>query len=136
MSLTSGWRSAARVATAAPIDRTTIWHSRNGSFTFPPVEDAALHLCNLVALYAEGLREPLHFFPRTSWTFMEEGEKLGPAEGKWLTRPSYRYGEDRDAAYQLCLRGIENPLDEKFERCARIVFGPAFAVIADVRLRK
>ncbi|MDQ6618429.1 MAG: exodeoxyribonuclease V subunit gamma [Pseudomonadota bacterium] len=116
-----------------PADPRTLWQSRDGSYLLPPIADARARLHELLTLYSRGLRAPLHFFPKSAWCLVTKGGRVG-AERQWFSTVSHRYGEDRDASYQLCLRGVENPLDEAFEGCARTVFAPLVAVIQDLRL--
>ena len=87
---------------------------------------------SLVALYATGLRMPLHFFPKSSWCFVRKGSSA--ATNAWQSSAFRRFGEDRHAAYRLCLRGVDNPLDDAFERCATTVLEPLLAFIDDDRL--
>ncbi len=116
------------------VARRTVWLSRDGRFVLEPVQDAASVLQALLALYAEGLRAPLHFYPRTSWCYATT-TSANRAASAWYTTRYHRFGEDRDAAYRIALRGIANPLDGAFERCATTVFGPLLAVIDDQRLK-
>jgi len=89
-----------------------------------------------MSLYAEGLRMPLHFFPKSAWAYVTEGT-LGAAQQKWLTVPSHLFPrEDHDPAYRLCLRGVPDPLDAAFERCAHIVLDPLLQNIDDARIDK
>ncbi len=114
------------------VARRTTWHSRDGTYVLNPVDDPLAHLHTLVALYAAGLRMPLHFFPKSSWCFVRKG--LSAATSAWQSSAFRRFGEDRHSAYRLCLRGVDNPLDEAFERCAATVFEPLLGFIDDPRL--
>jgi len=88
----------------------------------------------LVALYCEGLHRPLHFFPKSAWAYIVKNGSLTRAGETWFSTAFRQYGEDRFATYRLALRGIENPLDAAFERCAHAVFDPLIACIEDVRI--
>ena len=46
------------------------------------------------------------------------------AAGTWQSTSFRPYGEDRDPAYRLALRGIDLPLDDEFVACATAVFAP------------
>jgi exodeoxyribonuclease V gamma subunit len=116
---------------AAP--RTT-WHSRDGHYILRSVEDAHGQLAALLGLYREGLRRPLHFFPKSAWTYVTQETNMSKAMGKWQSTPSRPYGEDRDPAYRLALRGVDDPLDAEFVECATTVFAPLHAIIEDDRL--
>jgi exodeoxyribonuclease V gamma subunit len=113
----------------------TTWHSRDGHYVLPQLEDARAQLGVLLELYRDGLHRPLHFFPKSAWSYMSEGESLTKAASTWLSTSFRPYGEDRDPAYRLALRGVDEPLDDEFERCAVTLFGPMLKVIEDDRLK-
>lgn len=132
----SGWLShlflnATRPAGVRP---RTIWHSRDGRYVIEPCEPARDHLRALLALYRKGLRQPLHFFPKSAWTFVAKGGNSSAARNTWHSTRERPFGEDRDPAYRLALRGQEDPLDPDFEACARTVFGPLLEYLDDPRL--
>ncbi len=66
---------------------------------------------------------------------MTEGKTPARARNAWESTRSRPYGEDRDPAYRLALRGIEDPLDAEFVECATTVFAPLLAVLDDVRVK-
>ena len=113
----------------------TTWHSRDGHYLLPPVEAARSELGALLALYREGLRRPIHFFPKSAWNYMIGDGSLQKASKTWQSTSFYPYGEDRDPAYRVALRGVDDPLDDEFEQCAAIVFAPLLRVIDDHRLQ-
>ncbi|MEP7208544.1 MAG: exodeoxyribonuclease V subunit gamma [Casimicrobiaceae bacterium] len=120
------------VMQAEDVTAATRWHSRNGCYTLPPVASARAHLQALVELYARGLRAPLHFFPKSAWKYASEG--MAAARKAW-TRTYGRWpGEDHHPAYRLCLRGVDDPLDDAFMANARRVFAPLLECIDDPRL--
>jgi exodeoxyribonuclease V gamma subunit len=113
----------------------TLWHSRDGHYLLPPIDNAHEHLAALIKLYHDGLHRPLHFFPRSAWSYCVNNRSLSMATSVWLSTSYRRYGEDRDPAYRLALRGVEAPLDEEFVGCATAVFGPQLQIIEDARLK-
>jgi exodeoxyribonuclease V gamma subunit len=113
----------------------TLWHSRDGHYLLPPIADAHEQLNALLKLYRDGLHRPLHFFPRSAWSYCVNKRSLSMASSVWLSTSYRRYGEDRDPAYRLALRGVEAPLDEDFFSCATAVFGPQLQIIEDARLK-
>ncbi|MGE5089430.1 MAG: exodeoxyribonuclease V subunit gamma, partial [Candidatus Levyibacteriota bacterium] len=131
-----GWIEHLFVNAMAPAGVTpqTTWHSRDGRYVLPPIDDARERLAALLALYREGLRRPLHFFPKSAWKYMSRGEKPSDAANAWYSTQQHPHGEDRDPAYGLALRGIADPLDDDFIACAKAVFQPLLDVIADHRL--
>jgi exodeoxyribonuclease V gamma subunit len=101
----------------------TRWFGADGSgFEYARCVDARGELAGLLSLYRAGLVAPLHFFPRTSWAYLEEDGKLGAARSCWLGSDLSR-GESDHPAYRLALRGVADPLDARFIECAEAVFG-------------
>jgi exodeoxyribonuclease V gamma subunit len=64
---------------------------------------------------------------------MTNGQSIRAAQQIWLSSPHHAYGEADDPAYQIALRGIEDPLDEKFEQQAQAVFGPLLEVLGEIK---
>ena len=112
----------------------TRWISRNGEYRLHPCEDGNGILQELLTLYRRGLREPLHFFPKSAWKYVANGESLSKASAKWRSTRDRPWGEEEDPAYRLALRGIDDPLDKDFEQCAATVFSPMMNCIEDDRL--
>ncbi len=99
----------------------TTWHARDGVLRLPAAERAHETLRELLRLYRLGLTRPLQFFPKSAWSYIESGGNARAAATTW--RSAHRPGEDADAAYQLALRGIHEPLAGEFQACAAAVFG-------------
>jgi exodeoxyribonuclease V gamma subunit len=97
---------------------------------FRQVEDAETILKQLLTHYWKGLREPLHFFPRSSWEFAYgviqqnkiPGDALAKARDVWRGS-DYRRGEIEDPYLHQCFRNTD-PLDDFFQELALEVFGP------------
>ena len=125
-------------AAAAPAGAAlcTRWISRDGEFRFGPVDDAPGALARLLQLYARGLCEPVHFFPKSAWAFMVGKQNLNKARARWRSTPRAPHGEDSDPAYALALRGVDDPLDGDFQACAVSVFGPLLDCLDDPRVRR
>jgi exonuclease V gamma subunit len=107
--------------------RTTWMIARDGTWRFDPVDDALSILENLLALFDQGQRECLHFFPESSHTFVVESRKdivkgRKKAREKWLGS-DYSSSEKDDAYFSLCFRDVD-ALDDRFEDLADRVFGP------------
>lgn len=103
----------------------TRWLGADGEFSFAPCVDAAAHLRQLLALYRQGLDRPLRFFPKSAWEFVTAG--LPAARNAWQVTPYHPYAEGADPAYMLALRGVDEPLDDEFQRLAHAVFDPLLA---------
>lgn len=132
----NGWIAHLFLNVISPPEVTprTVWHSRDGHYVLPKIDDARGQLEAMLRLYRDGLHQPLHFFPKSAWEYASNGESLSKAAGAWLSTSFRPYGEDRDPAYRLALRGVDEPLDDEFAQCAKTVFGPLLRVIQDDRL--
>jgi exodeoxyribonuclease V gamma subunit len=128
------WLLHLSLSAAAPpaVVPTVRWLSTDGEFSFEPVETPLPLLKQLLLLYRRGLMRPLHFFPRSAWSYARHG--LPKARAEWLDNPA-RPGEQDDAAYRLALRGIDEPLDAQFESTAAAVFGPLLDHLLDDRVK-
>ena len=96
-----------------------------------PCADPAAALRALLRLYRQGLSEPLHFYPRSAWELQNKGP--GAARSVWLSVKGVFVGESEDPAYRLALRGVDEPLDARFDALARAVFAPLMASLQDDR---
>jgi exodeoxyribonuclease V gamma subunit len=100
------------------------------SLTLPPLENAPELLADLVGLYRDGLRWPLHFFPQASWLYLTEG--IAKAEERWNGTDHSPYpAESSDSAMALCFAG-QNVLDNEFELLAQRIYAP----LQDVAIEK
>jgi len=116
-------------ASPAGVQLRTRWLSSDGEFALQPCADAPAQLQALLALYRQGLGEPLHFFPRSAWALRRDG--AGAARAAWQSPRTWSEGDD--PAYQLALRGVAQPLDAAFEALAERVYGPLEALLQDER---
>ncbi len=105
----------------------TTWQARGVRFSLAPCDNPLGVLRGLLALYEQGLRAPLYFFPKTAWKFIESGGSVSVATTAWRSTKERPFGEEADAAYRLALRGLPDPMGDgfgEFEACAHAVFGP------------
>jgi exodeoxyribonuclease V gamma subunit len=108
--------------------------ARDGRFFLTECEQPVAALETLVRLYAQGLREPLAFFPRTAWEWIN-GDQQGPAKAIAAFRPGgfNEYAEGHDAAYRLALRGRPDPFSPEvvaaFYANAHAVLDPLLACL-------
>ena len=120
----TGWINHLLLCAAAPggAECVTRWVARDGVRTFTPLEagDARARLAELVACYRDGLQRPLHFFPKSSWSLIRNGDYK--ARQAWIGSPDFGGERDRPA-HRLVLRGGADPLDDEFEELAGRVFG-------------
>jgi exodeoxyribonuclease V gamma subunit len=121
------------LALPSATSRHSYWHFRDRVIELRPVEEAQSLLRSLLQRYRDGLSFPLRFFPKSAWAFMTNGQSIRAAQQIWLSSPHHAYGEADDPAYQIALRGIEDPLDEKFEQQAQAVFGPLLEVLGEIK---
>jgi exodeoxyribonuclease V gamma subunit len=59
---------------------------------------------------------------------------MAKARQRWTSTPDRPYGEDRDPAFALALRGAGDPIDAAFVTLAGAVFGPLLDHLEDPRL--
>ena len=119
---------------AAPegVARASRFEAEDRAFALGEVKDAAARMERLLQLYADGLRQPLPLFPRSSLTFVEQAVKkdeeaaLKSAANQWLGG-EWATGESEGPYYATAFRGCENPLDARFTEVAREVFEPLLA---------
>jgi exodeoxyribonuclease V gamma subunit len=95
---------------------------------YSPIEESEKELEALLKMYWRGLSKPLHFFPDSSWAYVESIVKgktrekaLESAKNKWVGN-EYIPGEVKDLYYQLCFGKID-PFNMEFENVAMAVFG-------------
>jgi exodeoxyribonuclease V gamma subunit len=104
---------------------------------FDHVAESNRILEDMLTLFHQGLEEPIHFFPETSFKYAEQilrkavSEKLAlqKAQKTWLSSysvRSYSKSESEDPYCDLCFRHLD-PLDESFKKLAINVFAPLLA---------
>ena len=129
----AAWLQHLALCAAAPpgVALRTRWLSSDGEFSFEPCGDAATRLRELLALYRRGLQQPLQFYARAGLALVERG--LDAARAEWWPSTHRPFAEGADPAYQLALRGIEDPLDAPFQHTARAVWLPLLQHLQDAR---
>ncbi|WP_088282652.1 exodeoxyribonuclease V subunit gamma [Ideonella sp. A 288] len=112
----------------AGVEPVTTWLTRDDEIRFGPCHEPREALQDLLRLVGHGLREPLYFFPRTSWAFVDGGDSLAKARTAWEGGLTTAWSDHADPAVRLALRGLPGPLDDErvevFRDCAHRVFGP------------
>ena len=102
--------------------------ARDGRFFLNEVDAPLATLEALVRLYARGLREPLAFFPKAAWAYLDGDANLSRAEAAFRPGGFALFAEGADAGYRLALRGRPDPFSasavDDFIACARTVFDP------------
>ena len=111
---------------AATLPHQTVWHARIDGYRLKPChhDSARDYLRRLLELYRQGLRRPLHFFPKSAWFYMQEDQSLAAAAKTWENSQNPDWGESAHPAYQLALRGIADALNDEFMQAANIVYAP------------
>ena len=132
----AGWIDHLFLCASAPAGAAcrTRWHSRDGIYVLEPYPEAKERLAELMALYREGLQRPLHFFPRSSWTYVVEGGRLNEARNAWFSYWRPVFAEGQYPAYRLALRGVQDPLDDSFTELANRILVPLRRHVTDPRL--
>ena len=109
--------------------------ARDGRFFFTECTDAAAQLQTLVGLYARGLREPLAFFPKAAWAWLESDRNAGKAAAVFRPGGYSEFAEGADAGYRLALRGRPDPFEgaalAEFDANASAVFEPLRACLGE-----
>ena len=113
------------------VDPISSWLEQGGGGCFTPVDDPADHLGRLLVSYRRGMLEPLHFYPGTSWAYVEklyqqqdpEAAMLA-AERKWLG--SEQFPGDFSKPYNHLLMPAQRMLDEDFVETAISLLQPLF----------
>ena len=124
------WLPHLLLCAAAPrgAARRSTWLGRSEAFALRGCDDAHAQLAQLLALYAQGLVEPLAFHPKAAWAYANGNWKVSAAKGAWNGSPFTKFGERHDPFSRLALRGrpdpFGDPVSPEFDRCARSVFEP------------
>ncbi len=92
--------------------------------------EAEEYLRDMISIFKEGIRRPIHFFPKSSWEFAEriyikkedQGIAIQKAKEMW-EGSEYKIGEKEDEYYEFCFRGID-PIDEEFVDLSKRIFLP------------
>jgi len=99
------------------------------------LRDAKEILKDLLQIYWLGLKRPIHFFPESSYKYMESYLKYGDhkkalesAKKIWEGNPPYKRGEKEDPYIRLCFKG-RDPFDKEFFELSRIIYESLFRCI-------
>lgn len=86
-------------------------------------DEAGQYLADLIHLYHDGFKEPVPFFRKSAWEYMDKDENA--AINKWRGGYNMRgESESHDIWHSLAWRGVADPLDKKFSDIARRVYEP------------
>jgi exodeoxyribonuclease V gamma subunit len=114
---------------------------KNAALQFKSVDQHTKILMDLLKLFKAGLEKPLHFFPGSSWEYVQQEQlkskskktALMQARKKWQGSGDYARGESDDPYYNICFK-MSDPLDRAFEDVSKAVFGPLLASITQMDL--
>ena len=110
--------------TPAGVAPQTLWLSLDAPLRLGLPEQPSELLHDLVRLYRRGLCEPIEFFPKSAWSYVENGESMFTAAQAWTPTRDRPFAEGADPAYRLALRGRGDALGGEFAALAVRVFGP------------
>jgi exodeoxyribonuclease V gamma subunit len=130
----AGWIAHLFLCATLKGSTVTRWHSRDGVYTLEPYPDARTRLAELMALYREGLRQPLAFFPKSAWAYVINDGDISKARARWRNWKNPAFGESHDPAYRLALRGVAEPLEARFTELAERILRPLHEHVTDPRL--
>jgi exodeoxyribonuclease V gamma subunit len=126
------------IAPAGVTPATTLIGRDGSRFRLGPCPDASAVLATLVRLYARGLREPVAFFPKSSWVCVEGGLDADKAAREFHPAPSTpgaQFAEGANPWIRLALRGRPDPFgpsgEADFIACARAVYDPLRACLTE-----
>ncbi len=97
----------------------------DGDLTFGEIstEHAGKYLAALISLYGKGLLQPVPFFKKAAWGYVEKG--IDEARRRWFGgHYAQSQQESADIWHSLAWRGVEDPLNDKFTEIAETVFRP------------
>lgn len=105
----------------------SVWLGLSGNLAFRPVDNAGQHLQDLLALYWQGLRTPLKFFPKSALEYIKardnpKADPLSKARSCWDGWQD-KVGESQQLYFQFAFRHSE-PIDAEFADLAERVFAP------------
>jgi len=113
---------------------------KNAAWEFMPVSKYRDILKSLIQLYWDGMSEPLHFFPESSFEYarkiilknQSKQDALNSGKNKW-TGSDFARGESEDLYFELCFVKTD-PLDQAFQQISEEVFAPLLAHCTDIVL--
>ncbi len=114
------------LASATGRDAEGRWFGTHGDVVLRPPAEPREVLAELLALYWDGLRRPLPFFPRSSYALCtSRGGSLAGVHREWnrAATPQVPPGESEDPYNELAFRGA-TALGDEFRSLAHRVVGP------------
>jgi len=103
----------------------------DGVYQLSPVRDSQTILKDLLLLYQNGLKKPIHFFPKSSFAFVEaiyggksESEALIEAQKKWTPNNYDPAASESENLYHIRYFKSSNPFDLSFQELAKKIFIP------------
>jgi len=113
-------------------ETSTFLAGKDRIYKYLPVPQSSVYLKQLLSLYWQGLSEPLHFFPRTSFVFArgiykgkEEQQALHKAKNEWEGTAYTLNAEKNDPYNSLCFKNMDLA-DTLFMEQAKKFFLPVF----------
>jgi exodeoxyribonuclease V gamma subunit len=103
---------------------------RDELVTLSPPADPQAVLADLLEAYAEGQHHPLPFYPKSSFTLVDEEKGLTQAR-KAFNGSDYStaVAESSYAAVKLAVRGVPDPLGQAFQDLSRRLLGPLMTAL-------
>ena len=115
----------------------TIMVSSDNMFLFPKLErEEAENILNvLVQKYREGLKNPIHFFPETSYQYVkanDKDKKFQELKSNWFKENRYdQYNENQDIYNQTYFKE-KNPIDKNFIKNSDEILFPFHQKISSI----
>lgn len=125
--LLEAWLYQLMLSAAGPLraEPAVRWLFEDDDVAFTPPQAVDAHLADVLALYREGLRRPVHFFPRSALALLARDDIRDAGKAWAVTR--FAWGEHADPYHQLALRGVVDPLDDEFVDVSHRLFDALLA---------
>ncbi|KPA15278.1 exonuclease V subunit gamma [Candidatus Magnetomorum sp. HK-1] len=113
-------------------NRPPSWFVGNdNAYQFPSIVNSKALLSELISIFQQGLNEPIHFFPETSYVFIEtllkgktEVQSIEKAAQIWLPNKYRNYPSESENLYYDRYFQNHIPLDNSFISLAKTILKP------------
>ena len=113
------------------VPRKTLLLAKDQCLSFGELENCMGELENLVSVYLLGLRQPLAFFPETSyafaWSTYNDKEEKAWAAARTTWQGNWQWPGESDDEYLRFRYQGDDPMDQTFARIAMEIYRPIFA---------
>jgi exodeoxyribonuclease V gamma subunit len=112
---------------------------KDRTWKYGPVTNAAAILGQLCMLYEQGLQQPLHFFPESSWAFVQSlriknkplEEALATAQKVWIGNDFSKMTPESEHVGNVTFFSGIDPFDLEFIDVSKKVFDPILGALGE-----